>query len=81
MISEALELHMEGGQVSHWWCTCVVSHGNGGLGGSRDGGGGWTACETKGVGRMPGDARALPESEVKTLMTPDHTTIQMRCAW
>ena len=26
---------------------CVVSHGYGGLGRVRDGGGGWQACETK----------------------------------
>ena len=37
MISEALELHVEGGRVSHSWCICAVSHGYGGLGGGRDG--------------------------------------------
>ena len=40
MISEALELPVEGGQVSHSWCVCVVGHGYGGLGGGWDGGGG-----------------------------------------
>ena len=40
MVSETLELRVEGGRVSHSWCMCVVSHGNGGLGGSMDGGGG-----------------------------------------
>ena len=30
------------------------------------------------VGRMLGDAGALPECEVKTLMTPDHTAFQVR---
>ena len=66
MISEALKLRMEGGRVSHTWCVCVVSHGYVGLGGGRDGGGGWSACETKPsrVGRMSGDAGALPECEV-----------------
>ena len=44
MISEALELHVEGGCVPHSWCTCVVSHGYGGLGGHKDVGGGWYAC-------------------------------------
>ena len=42
MISEALELHVVGGQVSHSWCIVwlvVVSYG--GLGGARDGVGGW----------------------------------------
>ena len=27
----ALELYVEGGRVSHRWCTCVVGHGCGGL--------------------------------------------------
>ena len=40
MISEALEFCMESGRVSHGWCMVVVSHGYGGLGGSRVGGGG-----------------------------------------
>ena len=31
-----------------------------------------------GVGRMSGDAEAHPESKVKTLMTPNHTTVQVR---
>ena len=43
MISEALELRMEGGRVSDCWCRCVVSRG---LGGGRDGGVGWHACMT-----------------------------------
>ena len=47
MISEALELCAEGRQVSHTWCMCVDSHGYGGLGGGRAGGGGWYACGTK----------------------------------
>ena len=45
MISEALELRVEGGQVSHSRCMCIVSHGYGGLSGG--GGGGWCACCTK----------------------------------
>ena len=49
MISEALELCVEGGQVRHSWCVCVAGRGCGGLGGGRDGGGGWHAC-----GRKPG---------------------------
>ena len=47
MISEALELHVEGGRVSHSWCMCVVRHGCGGLGGGRDVGGDLCACGTK----------------------------------
>ena len=38
---------MEGGQVSHSWSMGVVSRRYGGLGGGRDGGGGWLACGTK----------------------------------
>ena len=30
------------------------------------------------VGRMSGDAGAFPEYEVKTLITPDHTNVQVR---
>ena len=61
IISEALELRVEGGGVSHTWCMGVVSHEYGGMGVGRDGGGGWHACGTKplGVGRMSGDAGAL----------------------
>ena len=47
LVSEALELHVEGGRVSHSWCMSVVSHGYGVLGGVRDGGGEWYACRTK----------------------------------
>ena len=55
MITEALELHVEGGQVSHGWCMCVVSHG----------GGGWYACARKpGGGRMWGDDKVFPECQV-----------------
>ena len=67
MISEALELPVEGGRVSHSWCMVVVSHGYGGLGGGRDGGGGWYAC---GTCRMSGDAGALPVCEVIHLWLP-----------
>ena len=35
MISEALELRMKGGQVSHSLCMCVISHGYGGLSGTE----------------------------------------------
>ena len=31
MISEALELRVEGRRVSHSWCMCVICHGYGGL--------------------------------------------------
>ena len=33
------------------------------------------------VGRMSGDAGALLECEVNTLMTPDHTACQVHNSW
>ena len=47
MVSEARELRVEGGRVSHIWCKCVLSQGYDGLGGGRNGGGGWHVCWTK----------------------------------
>ena len=38
---------------------CVVCHGYGGLGGGRDGGGGWYACETNLRGLVA--CREMPE--------------------
>ena len=80
MISEALELCVVGGRVSHCWCMYALSHGYGRFGGGRDGGGVGCACGTKsgGAGRMSGDTGALPVCEVMTLMTLDHTAIQVR---
>ena len=56
MISEALELRVEGERVSHSWYMYVVCHGFGGLGGAgmecmRD--------KARGLGCMLGDAGAL----------------------
>ena len=42
MTSEALELRVQGRRVG--WYMCVVRHGNDGLGGGRDGVGGWYVC-------------------------------------
>ena len=39
---------------------------------------GMHAGQSQGVGRMSGDAGALPECVVRALMTPDHTTFQVR---
>ena len=80
MISEALELYVECGRVSHSWCMCVVSHGNCGLGGGRVGGGGWYACGTKSGGGGSHVERCRSTSRVRgdTLMTPDRTAVQMR---
>ena len=50
---------MEGGQVTHCWCMCVVGHGYGGLGGDRNEGGGWYACGAK-LGRLVA-CREMPE--------------------
>ena len=38
---------------------CVVGHGYGGMGGRRDGGGGWYACGTKPRGLVA--CRKMPE--------------------
>ena len=45
MITEALELYVEGGRVSHSWCMCVAGYG--GLGGGRHRGGGSYEYGTK----------------------------------
>ena len=50
MTSETLELRVEDRLVSHSWCMCVVSHGYGGFGGDRDGGGRRYACGAKLMG-------------------------------
>ena len=52
MISEALDLFLEGGRVSHSWCMRVVGHGYVGLG--------WILCmrdKVRGVARN----RDMPE--------------------
>ena len=67
MITEALELYMEGGRVSYSWCVCLVGHRYGGMGGGRNGAGGYHACGRKivcEVSHMSGDAGAHPECEV-----------------
>ena len=63
---------MEGRRVSHSWRMCAVSHGSAVLEVMV----GKHAGQSQRVGRMLGDARALPECEVNTLITPDRTTIQ-----
>ena len=40
MISDSLELRVDGGRVSHSLCMCVAIHVYGGLVGGRDGGDG-----------------------------------------
>ena len=67
MISEALELYVEGGRVSHIWCMCVVGNGIGGLIGAGvevvDGmHGGWSHV---------GGCRRTSRLICVTLMTPD----------
>ena len=47
MNSEAQELCVEGRQVSHSWCMCVIGHINPELDTSRNGGGGLYTCGTK----------------------------------
>ena len=71
MISEALELIVNGGRDNHSWCMCVVGHGYGELGvGARiEVVGGMHVGKARRIGRMSGDAGALRKCEVKTLMT------------
>ena len=79
MISEALELYMEGGRVNHSCCMCVVSHGYGGLHGGRNGViDGMHAGQSQ--GSWPHARRNRSTSRVRggTLMTPNHTAIQVR---
>ena len=59
IISEALELYVEVGRVSHSWCICVVGHGYGGLGWDGDGSCGWYACEIEPVRLVT--CREMPE--------------------
>ena len=58
---------------------CVVSHDYSGFGGGRDGGGGLYACGTKPTD-CPNVGRCQSTSQVRsdTLMTPDHTALQVR---
>ena len=46
MISEALELYIQGRPVSNSWCMCIDGHGCSWLAGGRDGDGGCHACGT-----------------------------------
>ena len=65
VISEALELFVEGGRVNDSWCMCVVSHGYGRLVGLRmevvDS---IRLGKSHGVGRMSEDAGALPKCQM-----------------
>ena len=65
IISEVLELRVEGRRDSHNRCICVVSHGNGGLGGAEmevvDC---MHAGQSLGGGRMSRYAGAFSEFEV-----------------
>ena len=70
---------MEGGQGKHSWHMGVVTHSYYGFGRSRDGHGGWQARRKKPrrIVCMSKDAGVLPECEVKTMMTPNHTAFQV----
>ena len=75
MISESLELCVDGGRVSHCWCMCVVGHGYGGLGGA--------GMEAVGMDARDGwshDGRHRSTSLVRVdiLMATDHTAVQVR---
>ena len=77
VISEALELCVEGERVNHSWCMGVVGHGYGGLGGDRDEGGGWYSCGTR-PGWLAGRWWSISRMRGDTLKTPVHTAIQVR---
>ena len=79
MISEALELCAKGERVCHFWRMCLVSHGYGGFGGSRDGGDGWYVCGTKPRGLSPvGRCRIIFRVRCHTLMTSDLIAVLVR---
>ena len=54
IISETLELRVEGGRISYSWCMCVGNHGYHGFGGGMDGCGEYYANGTK-----PGGSHVL----------------------
>ena len=54
---------MEGVQVSHTWCMCVVGHGYGGLGWCRDGGGGMGGRRDEGDGGRDGGGKHARQSQ------------------
>ena len=65
IISETLELRVEGGQVSYSWCVCVVSHDSGMLGGAgMEVVDGVHAGQCQGVVHISRDAGALPACKV-----------------
>ena len=68
MISEALELHVEGGRVRLSYCMCVVMAM---VGAGMEVVDGMHAGQNRGVGRMSGDDGVRRD----TLMTPDHITV------
>ena len=72
MISEAPEHRVKGGRVSHSWCMCEVSHGYAGFGVGR--------VEVDGMHADKARWLVACHSLVRgdTLMTPDHTTFQVR---
>ena len=73
MISEALELRMEGGRACHSWYMRIDSHGYGRIGGGREGGWRWYACGTT-LGGWWNTSRVRDE----TPMRPDSTAILVR---
>ena len=70
---------MEGGRVSHSWCMCVVLMAMvGWMGAGMELVLGRHAVQSHAVGRMSGDAGAIPGCVGNTLITPDRTTIHVR---
>ena len=72
---------MEGGRVSYSWCMCVVVMAIvGWMGAGMELVFGKHAEQSQVVGRMSGLAGAFPDCVGNTLITPDRTTIQVRCS-
>ena len=75
MISETLELRVEGGRLRHNGCMFVVSHGYGGFGGGRFADDGWYACGIKPGWSHVDRCRSTSRVRFDTLMTPDHNAV------
>ena len=68
----------EGGRVTYSWGVCAVGRGYGGIGGARDGGGGWHASGTKPGESCDGRCRRNSRVRADAQMKPDHAAILMR---
>ena len=77
MISEALELYVEGGRVSNSWCMCVVMVMVGWVGSWMEVVDGPHAGQSRGWSH-DGRCRSICRVRGDTLTTPDSNAIQVR---